>query len=604
MRNPKVRMKSNSLVRLMRRITPAAAVLLLMTGLQTGEAKSPQTPRYNSAMTPYGNYLAAIVAGNSRDVNAEAQFLREALASEPSNAELQRRGLYAFLANGDLDDAFVLSQRILRADAAPEVTLLARTALGVRALRERRYREAGRIFEAVNVAGPGGDPTLAVLLGWSKLGAGRPKEAYASLDPFAKGPTLAITNFFRGLMAVIAQDRKTAETSLRSAYESEKRELRVADAFARFLASRGDVKAAQGVYDEINKLSPGQTLLMEPMAALKAGRVPPPMIETAQEGAAELFFILSDIGDTTPSGRLREIIYLQLARYLAPKSAIYTASLAQSFESVGQTERAITTYESVPPKSVFRATSDIRRARAYQRIDRPAEALAIINDLLRARPKDLDLLRSAALIHRGEKRWSDAIASYDRAIQAVGSVTPQNWDLLYGRAYSYERNKNWPAAEADFKAVLDVLPKAKPGEAYARERAQALNYLAYTWVDRHENIDQAFAMLRDAVDLTEARDGYIVDSLGWAYFRLGKYDDAVRELERAVALTPGDPVVNDHLGDAYWKAGRTLEAGFKWNHARDLKPEPEDLKRILDKIQNGLKDTPKAAQSDKSGNGG
>ncbi|MCB1487633.1 MAG: tetratricopeptide repeat protein, partial [Bauldia sp.] len=85
-------------------------------------------------------------------------------------------------------------------------------------------------------------------------------------------------------------------------------------------------------------------------------------------------------------------------------------------------------------------------------------------------------------------------------------------------------------------------------------------------------------------------DGYIVDSLGWAYYRLGRYDDAVAQLERAVELRPEDPVINDHLGDAYWKVGRKLEATFQWNHARDLDPEPVDLDVIVKKLENGLVD--------------
>jgi len=118
-----------------------------------------------------------------------------------------------------------------------------------------------------------------------------------------------------------------------------------------------------------------------------------------------------------------------------------------------------------------------------------------------------------------------------------------------------------------------------------------LNYLGYSWVDQGLNLDEAFGMLRKAVQ-QRPRDGYIVDSLGWAYYRLGQYEEAVKLLERAVELRASDPVINDHLGDAYWRIGRKIEAGFQWNHARDLKPDPEDLEVILKKIQNGLSDAP------------
>jgi len=112
-------------------------------------------------------------------------------------------------------------------------------------------------------------------------------------------------------------------------------------------------------------------------------------------------------------------------------------------------------------------------------------------------------------------------------------------------------------------------------------------------------------MIKRAVE-QRPDDGYIVDSLGWAYFRLGNYEEAVKNLDRAVELKPTDPTINDHLGDAYWKVGRTLEAKFQWSHARDLKPEPEDLKKIEDKIKFGLADSPPptAGADTKKGNGG
>jgi Flp pilus assembly protein TadD len=117
------------------------------------------------------------------------------------------------------------------------------------------------------------------------------------------------------------------------------------------------------------------------------------------------------------------------------------------------------------------------------------------------------------------------------------------------------------------------------------------------------------AMIKKAVQ-QRPDDGYIVDSLGWAYYRIGNYPDAVTQLERAIALKPEDPTINDHLGDAYWRIGRKLEARFQWAHARDLKPDPEDLPKILSKIENGLPEETssqaKAAEKPekKSGNGG
>ena len=137
----------------------------------------------------------------------------------------------------------------------------------------------------------------------------------------------------------------------------------------------------------------------------------------------------------------------------------------------------------------------------------------------------------------------------------------------------------------------------------ARQRAGVR--LIYIPGNHDASLAMLAQMLQRAVDL-RPNDGYIVDSLGWAHFKLGHYEEAARLLEKAIELKPADPVVNDHLGDAYWRMGRKLDAHFQWNHARDMGPEPEDLPRILKKIESGLPDEPEpaAAQAEPKKDGG
>jgi Flp pilus assembly protein TadD len=178
----------------------------------------------------------------------------------------------------------------------------------------------------------------------------------------------------------------------------------------------------------------------------------------------------------------------------------------------------------------------------------------------------------------------------------VKAPARQHWTLFYFRGISHERAKQWPAAEKDFRKALDLNP----------DQPQVLNYLGYSWIDRGLNLDEGLLMIRKAVEL-RPKDGYIVDSLGWAFYKLGRYEEAAKELERAIELRPEDPVINDHLGDAYWRVGRQLEARFQWIHARDLKPEPEDLVKIEAKLKDGMKDEepPSTARNEnKPGNGG
>ena len=180
-------------------------------------------------------------------------------------------------------------------------------------------------------------------------------------------------------------------------------------------------------------------------------------------------------------------------------------------------------------------------------------------------------------ILRARKAFDDAPTVYSKGIANIANPERPNWLIFYFRGICYERDKKWDQAEADLKQALKLFP----------DQPHVLNYLGYSWIDQGINLDEGMKMIRRAVE-QRPDDGYIVDSLGWAYYRLGNYEEAVKHLERAVELKPEDPTINDHLGDAYWKTGRTLEANFQWSHARDLKPEPEELVKIKQKLASGL----------------
>ncbi len=123
------------------------------------------------------------------------------------------------------------------------------------------------------------------------------------------------------------------------------------------------------------------------------------------------------------------------------------------------------------------------------------------------------------------------------------------------------------------------------------DQPQVLNYLGYSWVDQGMNLDRALEMIQKAV-AASPNDGYIIDSLGWAYYRLGRYDEAVTQLEQAVKLRPNDPEINDHLGDAYWRVGRKLEARFQWNVAASVDEDGNVKARVAPKLADGLDAAP------------
>ena len=171
--------------------------------------------------------------------------------------------------------------------------------------------------------------------------------------------------------------------------------------------------------------------------------------------------------------------------------------------------------------------------------------MKLLEEMANERRERSDSLLLLGNLHRREKQFAKAVQAYDRAMARMPKLEERHWNLFYSRGIANERTKNWQRAEADFKRALEL----KPNEPYV------LNYLAYTWVDRGDQSRRSQAMLDEAVR-QKPDDGAIVDSVGWAYYRLGQFDEGARAIEQAIELTPEDPTINDHLGDVYWRVGR------------------------------------------------
>jgi Flp pilus assembly protein TadD len=250
---------------------------------------------------------------------------------------------------------------------------------------------------------------------------------------------------------------------------------------------------------------------------------------------------------------------LQLGLYLDPHDDGIPLLIGQLLDSADQHSAANGYYASIDDTSPMHLTAAIRIAQNYDDMNNRPEALQRLGELATQNPHSGTALIADAEMLRVDKQYVEAAKAYSGALALDKTDLPRDWVLYYERGIAYERAKQWDKAQPDFLKALALNP----------DQPQVLNYLGYTWVDRGENLDQGFDMIQKAVKATPT-DGFIVDSLGRAYFKLNKFPEAVETLEKAVQLKPNDPQINDHLGDAYWKAGRKLEAHFQWNVAASL----------------------------------
>jgi tetratricopeptide (TPR) repeat protein len=576
---------------LSRRAAVVGAVVLW--SLPSALAAQAPTPQDLSHSTASGSYLAARHAGVERDSETAAAYYLNVLKADPRNADLLSRTFLSVLTDGDIDEAGRLADRLIQLDRTDRI---ARLVIGVRALKQKQYAIARQNF-AQSVRGPVTDLTATLLSAWALAGAGDAHAAIDTLDRLAGPDWYAIfKDLHAGLILDVANNKKEAGKRYERAYKADPMALRTVQAYARYLSRNGGKDDALKLYQQFNKAVADHPVVVEEMKQISAGDRLPPLADSPRAGAAEALYGLgASIGRR--GGEDLALVYLQLALYLEPTHAMALLSLADLYDSLKKPELAIKIYDRIPASSPLRRNAEIQVASDLDSLDRTDEAKKRLEALIAEHPKDSEAIIALGNILRGRKAFAECAEVYSKAVDNLAVPEKANWVLFYFRGICYERSKQWPKAEADLKKALELFP----------DQPLVLNYLGYSWVDQGVNLDEGMRMIRRAVE-QRPDDGYIVDSLGWANFRIGNYEDAVKDLDRAVELKPDDSTINDHLGDAYWRVGRVLEAHFQWSHAKDLNPDPEDLPKIEQKIKSGLPDDTSsaadAAKTKKAGNGG
>jgi tetratricopeptide (TPR) repeat protein len=573
------------------RCAAGSALAAFLAAAPTPLAAQQTSALQSGAISASGSYLAARHAGQQRDAAAAAAYYRAALKRDPSNGELLDRAFLSSLVDGDVDEAVKFAERVAQADKSDRV---ARLVLGVNSLKRKQYVSARRDL-AQSIRGPITDLTATLLSAWGNLGVNDSKGAIAAIDHLAGPEWYAIfKDLHAGLIYDVAGNQKEAGKRLERAYKLDSTALRVVQAYGSWVSRNRSPKEALTVFETFEKALPRHPLVVEAMDKLKAGEKLPPLVANVQAGAAEALYGLgASLGRR--GGEDLGLVYLQLSLFLSPNHPLALLSLADLYEALKKPELAIKIYDRVPTNSPLHRNAAIQMAANLDSLDRADEAQKHLEALIKQNPDDLETVMALGNVLRGHKKFAECANVYSKGASAIQKPEKSNWVVFYFRGICYERSKQWAKAEADLTKALELFP----------DQPHVLNYLGYSWIDQGIKLDEGMAMIKKAVQ-QRPDDGYIVDSLGWAYYRVGNYEEATKQLERAIELKPEDPTINDHLGDAYWRVGRVLEARFQWAHARDLKPDAEDLPKIEEKLKEGLPDetSSQAKAGKKSGDGG
>src|SRR5258708_4372771 len=493
-----------------------------------------------SRASPSGNYLAARSANVDRDAATAAAYYNAALKADPKNPELLELAFYAVLAGGEIDEAVKLAERLIAID---KNNRNARLILGVRALKQKQYPAARTQFALA-----GRDPitnlTATLLSAWSSYGSGDVKGALDTIDKLGGPDWFGIfKDLHAGLIQDIAGNKKESGKRFERAYKLDQTALRIVEAYGSWTSRNGAKDDALKIFEDFDKALPRHPLITQALADIRRGRKVPQIVDSAQTGAAEVLYGLgAALGRREEELSLanRGLAYLQLAIYLEPGHALAQLSLADLYEAMKKPELAIKIYERVPASSPLKRNAEIQLAHDLDALERTEEAKKHLEKLIASKPDDMEAIIGLATIQRERKQYEGCAESYGKAIDLVAQPAKTNWTTYYFRGICFERAKQWAKAELDFKKALELFP----------DQTHVLNYLGHSWIDQGVHLDEGMSMIKRSVE-QRPDDGYIVDSLGWAYYRLGNYEEAVKNLERAVGLKPVDPTINHHPGDVH-----------------------------------------------------
>lgn len=526
--------------------------------------------------SPTGAYLAGQQAMGELSTPDASRYFAEAAAESWDNPLVLSRSFVAFAANGEIDRSADIARHLLEIEPGSQ---LARLVVATEAVKNRRYDAAIRELDKLGSDSFEGI-TGTILRGWSLVGDGRIDEAFSSLDAIANGGLEEFLVFHRAIMAEVAGDNDTARDLISQTIEVDSFSPDVVEAYARFFANAGQFDAGLAAIAKYEAQGLTHPIIASLKTQLGAKQRPGVFADSVQSGAARMFHSVG-LAFAREGTNDIALVLERLAQYLDPRNDTIPIVIGQLYDGAGQHDLANAIYDALPATSLLKPMAVVRVADNLDAMGDRKEAIRRLSNIVQLNPNDIDAVSVLGDLLRADKQYIASAEAYSKALAVTGGDSPGDWRFYYVRGIANERSDRFELAENDFLRALELNPN----------QPQVLNYLGYSWVDKGMHLERALEMIQKAIE-GAPNDGYIIDSLGWAYYRLGRFEEAVTKLEEAALLRPADPEINDHLGDAYWRVGRKLEARFQWNVAYAMDTEGNVRTRIEPKLQGGLDAAP------------
>lgn len=523
---------------------------------------------------PLSPFISATLAERDSDEVLAATYYMRALENDPNNLFVAEKAFFQLVTAGQIGRAIEIAPSLLGVES---IAPLAHLVLATKALKSEDAKTV--LQHAIEIEKTAIGYLFSPLMqGWGNAIKKDNAGAFNALSRLKGNPV--IQNLAKAHEAYILDymgNIDSADTAYKSLIASKSlTSLQPIAAYGDFLYRHHREQDARDMFaKEISNNNNNMFLLREAQRHM-LGLGPTLSVATPKGAMAHFYFRMATEGYRERPDLLT-LFYGRLAEYLSPASEDIKLLLGEILTKLDRPAAAARAYAVIPQNSPAAHAAFMRQVEALRSSENYGAAEVLLKRELIKRPNNKRLLSLLADLFRIQGLCDQAIPLYDQIIAGFGRPEVSQWFNYFARGSCHELEGSWPLGEADLLVTLRLVP----------ENAMVLNYLGYSWLSRSIKLDQARKLIEKAA-AKDPENGSIIDSLGWVQYKTQDIAAAVETLERAVRLSPGNSVISDHLGDAYWKSGRLREARFEWRHALATAEDDENIERIKAKMIYGL----------------
>ena len=532
-----------------------------------------------------GNYLAGQLALLRNDYGASSVYLSKAYEFDPNNKELLNRLYMIYTATGNIEKAAAYADLAEESGQDSNTTGIVKT---VNHIAKAEYEEA--LKSAENIKGEIKKLIYPTVKVWALAGQGKQAEAFSELEIFNteknKNPEENDNNAYYTYNKAMLYEYFSMPEEAKTEYENY---IKISgnnlsfynySAIMEFYIRNGYTKEAKKLSAKTYYTGNTQEAKSEYTKQLLSGQDNTQYhVISPQTAVSDMLMYISSLLSHLNANPEMMYFYMRMAAYINPDNTFLQYLIAMHLDLFGLQQEAIKSYGNIKNPPYIKYASQLKIADIYIGQEEYGKAEDLLRKLQIEYPEQEELQLKLGDVLRVSGQNEKAFNHYKMLLKKYPKKYKNDWGIYYALGSTCDRGGNLEKAEKYMQKALEL----------SKNNPIIQNHLGYLWLVNNKNISQAFELIAQAFSKAP-HEAHIIDSMGWAFFKIGDVNRAILYLETAVAKDSGNALMNEHLGDAYWAGGRKNEAVFQWNHAMDLKEDAEEINReaLQKKINEGL----------------